>query len=84
MFLVKKTNLDTGIYIVSRNIFFLPETTIKITQIWVIAICVVLDHNTVIFQKEKGGGGTYKNPWYARLPIVKVDRNKNVTLNRCP
>jgi hypothetical protein len=28
-----------------------------------------LDHNTVIFQKEKGGegGGTYKNHWYARL-----------------
>ena len=21
------------------------------------SICVVLDHNTVIFQKEKGGGG---------------------------
>jgi hypothetical protein len=57
---------------------------LKITHIWVITICVVLDHNTVIFQKEKGGGGTYKNPWYARLPIVKVDRNKNVTLNRCP
>jgi hypothetical protein len=28
---------------------------------------VVLDHNTVIFQKEKGGGGTFKNHWYARL-----------------
>ena len=30
----------------------------------------LLDHNTVIFQKEKGGGGgggTYKNHWYARL-----------------
>jgi hypothetical protein len=39
--------------------------------------------NTVIFQKEKGGG-TYENHWYARLPIVEVDRNKNVTLNRCP
>ena len=25
------------------------------TQILVITICVVLDHNTVIFQKEKGG-----------------------------
>ena len=30
-----------------------------------------------------GGGGTYKNHWYARLQI-KVDRNKNVTLNICP
>jgi hypothetical protein len=29
---------------------------------------------------SKGKGGTYKNPWYARLPIVKVDRNKTVTL----
>jgi hypothetical protein len=38
------------IYIVSRYIY------IYITQIWVIAICVVMDHNTVIFQKEKGGG----------------------------
>ena len=28
----------------------------KITQILVITICVALDHNTVIFQKEKGGG----------------------------
>ena len=27
---------------------------LKITQIWVITICVVLYHNTVIFQKEKG------------------------------
>ena len=29
----------------------------------------LLDHNTVIFQKERGGGGggTYKNHWYARL-----------------
>jgi hypothetical protein len=39
---------------------------LKITQISVITICVVLDYNTVIFQKEKGGGGTYKNHWYAR------------------
>ena len=36
---------------------------LKITQIWVIAICVVYDNNTVILQKEKLGGGgrlTYK------------------------
>jgi hypothetical protein len=38
---------------------FLPETRIYITQILVITICVVLDHNTVIFQKEREG--TYKN-----------------------
>ena len=40
--LVEKIHLDLGI-------FFLPETRIYITQIWVITICVVLDHNTVIF-----------------------------------
>jgi hypothetical protein len=43
-------------------------------------ICVVLDYNTVIFQKEKVGGGTH----ICKTPIVKVDRNKNVTLNTCP
>ena len=37
-------------YIVSRYIV-LPETRIYITQIWVITICVALDHNTVIFQR---------------------------------
>ena len=30
---------------------------------------------------SKGKRGAYKNHWYARL---KVDRNKNVTLNICP
>jgi hypothetical protein len=29
------------------------------TQIWVITICVVLNHNTVILQKEKGGVGVH-------------------------
>jgi hypothetical protein len=37
-----------------RFIFFLPETRIYITQIWVITICVVLDHNTVIHLKITG------------------------------
>jgi hypothetical protein len=32
---------------------------LKITQIWVITICMVLDLNTVIFQKEKRGGGLH-------------------------
>ena len=44
-------------------------------------ICVVLDHNAVIFQKEKGGY-IYKS-LVCKTPI-KVDRNKNVTLNICP
>jgi hypothetical protein len=47
---------------------------------------VVLDHNTVIFQNEKGGGGTYKNHWYAKLQpkdkeskvfYLNSQRNKN-------
>jgi hypothetical protein len=34
---------------------------------------VVLDHSTVIFQKEKkGGGGTYKKSLVCKTPIVKV------------
>ena len=47
-------------------------------------LCVVLDHNTVIFQKEKGGGYIYKS-LVCKTPI-KVDRNKNVilSLNICP
>ena len=32
---------------------------LKITQIWVISICVVFDHSTVIFI-SKGKGGVYK------------------------
>jgi hypothetical protein len=45
---------------------------LKITQIWVITICVVLAHSKIIFQKEKGkkggGGGVHiQNHWYARL-----------------
>jgi len=37
---------------IGRDILLL----LKITQIWVITICVVLDHSIVIFQKEKRGG----------------------------
>ena len=67
---------------VDRDIVLL----LKITQVGVITICVVLDHSTVIFQKEKKRGeGTYKKQsLVCKTPIVKVDRNKNVTLNRCP
>jgi hypothetical protein len=42
----------------------------------VIAICVVLDHTTVIFQKEKGVGYIQKS-LVCTTPI-NVDRNKNV------
>jgi hypothetical protein len=41
---------------------------------------VVLDHNTVIFQKERGEGGRV----HIKITPIKVDRNKNVTLNICP
>jgi cellulose synthase/poly-beta-1,6-N-acetylglucosamine synthase-like glycosyltransferase len=44
---------------------------------------VVLDHSTVIFQRgKKGGGGTYKKSRVCKTPIVKIDRNKYLTLNR--
>jgi hypothetical protein len=48
-----------------------------------ITICVVLDHNTVLFQKEKGGY-IYKSLVCKTPIVIKVDRNKNVTLNICP
>jgi hypothetical protein len=34
--------------------------------------------------KGKRRGGTYKKSLVCKTPIVKADRNKNVTLNRCP
>jgi hypothetical protein len=50
-FLLLLQNLLTSlIKQIDRDIALL----LKITQIRVITICVVLDHNTVIFQKEKG------------------------------
>jgi hypothetical protein len=38
---------------------------------------VVLDHNTVIFQKKKGGGGTYKNYWYVRKAVIIICQTSN-------
>ena len=57
---------------------------LKITLICVITIGVVLNHSTVIFQMERGGGIHITKSLVCKTPIVKVDRNKNVTLNRCP
>ena len=46
---------------------------------------MVLDHSTVTFQKEEGGGGTDKKiTGMLDSGIVKVNRNKYLTLNRCP
>ena len=46
---------------------------------------MVFDHSTVIFiSKGKRGGGAYKKSLVCKTQIVNVDRNKNVTLNRCP
>jgi hypothetical protein len=45
---------------------------LKITQIWVITICVVLDHNTVIFQKEKGVGVHISIHW--RMLILECSQ----------
>jgi hypothetical protein len=35
-------------------------------------------------EKEGDGGSTYKKSLVCKTPIVKADRNKNVTLSRCP
>jgi hypothetical protein len=44
-----------------------------------------MDHSTVIFQKEKDGGGVHiKKSLVCKTPIVKIDGNKNVTLTRYP
>jgi hypothetical protein len=56
----------------------------KITQIWVITICVVLDHNTVIFQKEKGVHIKITGMQDSNSQDTNVERNKNVALNGCP
>jgi len=55
---------------------------LKITQILVITICVVFDHSDIYFNRK--GWETYKKSLVCKTQIVKVDRNKNVTLNRCP
>ena len=40
-------------------------------------------HSNISKGKKKGGGDTYiKKSLVCKSPIVKVDRNKNVTLNR--
>jgi hypothetical protein len=56
---------------------------LKITQTWIITICVVFDYSTVIFISKGKGGGGYKKflVHVCKTQIVKVDRNKNVTLN---
>jgi hypothetical protein len=41
-------------------------------------------HSNISKGKKKGGGGTYKKSLVCKTTIVKVDRNKNVTLNRSP
>jgi hypothetical protein len=67
----------------------LTETTFFCwrSHIWVITIYVILDYNTVYFKRKSGVHikitGTVCMLTYI-TPIVKVDRNKNVTLNRCP
>ena len=45
---------------------------------------MVFDHTTVIFISKGKKGVGYKKSLVCKTQIVKVDRNKNVTLNRCP
>ena len=44
-------------------------------------LCGIGSQHSNISKGKKGREGTYKNQWYAS---IKVDRNKNVTLNICP
>ena len=44
-------------------------------------LCGIRSKHTNI---SKGKGGTYKNSLVCQTPIVKVDTNKYLTLNRCP
>jgi len=47
-------------------------------------LCGIWSQHSNIYFKRKRGGGTYKKSLVCKTQIVKVDRNKNVTLNRCP
>ena len=41
-------------------------------------------HSDILKGKRGGGGGTYINKITGVQNLVKIDRNKYLTLNRCP
>jgi hypothetical protein len=45
-------------------------------------LCGIGSQHSNISKGKKGG--TYKKSLVCKTPVVKVDRNKNVTLNRYP
>jgi hypothetical protein len=47
-------------------------------------LCGIGSQHSNISKGKGGGGVTYKKSLVCKTSIVKVDRNKNVTLNRCP
>jgi hypothetical protein len=59
---------------------------LKITQLWFITIylCGNGSQHSNISKGKKGGGVHIKISLVCKTPVVKVDRNKNVTLNRYP
>ena len=46
-------------------------------------LCGIGSQHSNISKGKEGGGSTYKKSLVCKTPIVKVDRNINVTLNRC-
>ena len=46
-------------------------------------LCGIGSQHSNISKGEKKGG-TYKKSQVCKIPIVKIDRNKYLTLNRCP
>jgi hypothetical protein len=47
-------------------------------------LCGIGSQHSNISKGKEGGGSTYKKSLVCKTPIVKVDRNINVTLNKCP
>jgi hypothetical protein len=47
-------------------------------------LCSIGSQHSNISKGKKEKWGTYKKSLVCKTPIVKADRNKNVTLNRCP
>jgi len=47
-------------------------------------LCGIRSQHSNISKGKKKGGGTYKKSQVCKTPIVKIDRNKYLTLNRCP
>jgi hypothetical protein len=47
-------------------------------------LCGIRSQHSDISKGKRGGGGTYINKITGVQNLVKIDRNKYLTLNRCP